>query len=193
MLVRMYRCHVVIKVDEKKYPLVPPVVARWRIMMKTARKAYVMEGGDTEEHNKCLIRLLHSKKSFLGPRSANVARIAAGKDWEPMSFEDIEWEHFKGPGQRYINHDDQASVSSICKLGEERMKIRNSIKAEIEHLKIKKGMVESQVRQLDRQIIEKEEEKKIHENQECIECNKPSAKRLKIGIENYIIPRTSSH
>ena len=44
------------------------------------------------------------------------------------------------------------------------MKIRNSIKAGIEHLKIKKGMVENQVKQLDRQILEKEE-KKIHESQ----------------------------
>ena len=80
-----------------------------------------------------------------------------------------------------------------CKLGEERTKIRNLIKAGIEHLKIKKGMVENQVKQLDRQILEKEEEKKIHENLECEECNKPSAKRLKIGLKNYIIPHTSSH
>lgn len=32
---------------------------------KIARKAYAMEGGDAEElNNKCLIRLIHSKKNF---------------------------------------------------------------------------------------------------------------------------------
>lgn len=60
------------------------------------------------------------QEKLLGPRADNVAGIAAGTDWEAMSFEDIEWEHFTGPGRWNLNHNDQASASSVWSVANKR-------------------------------------------------------------------------
>ena len=75
-----------------------------------------------------------------------------------------------------------------------RLKISGELKAKIEHLELKKQMRVDEIRILDRELVEKREEKRRFEEIRCSlekgsEGNEP--KRQKISNNNSTIPKIS--
>ena len=90
--------------------------------------------------------------------------------------------------------EDPCKLKKACESCVPRLKISGELKAKIEHLELKKQMRVDEIRILDRELVEKREEKRRFEEIRCSsekesEGNEP--KRQKICNDNFKIPKTS--